>query len=311
MNTRTLVSLLAFGCLAVPAAPAQGLRWTMNFEQAIALARKTHKPLMVYIVGRTGDRDDDMEASQKKAFRNPLVAEVARRFVPVKISRSRYRPLLAEWGLPPRTNLEVVFVRPDGKLIDRLSPSGVGNAQTFVEKMVLVFRAYRDGFYQQQIRPKLTAADAKPRDILRAVKWIRDFNILSADRDLVELLDRKDLSENVRKRIYDALAQLSTRPAVQALLKRAKSGDKQAVAALSRCTPEAAEWMLDDLGGPDMQAHLLVYHAVTKICRVPKVKPDKFWQVRIERLKREEIERVRRIVRDVAKKWRARYGELR
>ncbi len=311
MDPRTFLSLLVVAGVTVVAAPAQGLRWSMNFEQAVALARKTHKPLMVYVVGRTGDRDDDMEASQKKAFRNPVVAEVARRFVPVKISRSRYRPLLAEWGLPPRTNLEVVFVRPDGTLIDRLSPSGVGNAETFVEKMVLVFRAYRDEFYQQQIRPKLTAADVKPRDVLRAIRWIRDFNILSADRDLIALLDRRDLTDSVRKRLYDVLAQLSTRPAVQTLLKRAKSGDKLAVAALSRCTPEAAEWMLDDLGGPDMQAHVLVYHAVTKICRVPKAKPDKFWQIKIERLKREEIERVRRIVRDVAKKWRARYGQLR
>ncbi len=309
--TRRTAILLTVSLLLARSGYAQRLRWSMNFEQAVAVAKKTHKPLMVYIVGRTGDRDDDMEASQKRAFRNPLVAEVARRFVPVKISRSRYRPLLEQWGLPRRVNLEVIFVRPDGTLIDRLSPSGVGDAQTFVEKMVRVFRVYRQGFYEQQIRPKLTADDVKPRDILRAIRWIRDFNILTADRDLVRLLDRPDLSESVRRKIYDTLAQLSTRPAVEALLKRAKAGDKHAAAALSKCTPEAAEWMLDDLGGPDMQAHLLVYHAVTKICRVPKPKPDKFWNVKIERLKREEIQRVRRIVRDVAKKWRARYGELR
>ncbi len=310
MMSRTLASAATLAGLMASLAVGQTLRWSMNFEQAVALAQRTHKPLMVYIVSRTGDRDDDMEASQKRAFRNPIVAEVARRFVAVKISRSRYRPLLKKWGLPPRTNLEVVFVRPDGTLIDRLSPSGVGDADAFVEKMVLVFRAYRQAFYEREVRPALTGAEAKPRDILRAIKWIRDFNIQSADRDLVVLLDR-NLPDSVRRKIYDTLAQLSTRPGVKALLERAKSGDKQAASALSRCTPEAAEWMLDDLGGPDTQAHLLVYHAVTKICRIPRVKPDRFWQGKVERLKREEIERVRRIVRDVAKKWRARYGRLR
>jgi len=76
---------------------------------------------------------------------------------------------------------------------------------------------------------------------------------------------------------------------------------------LGRCTVGAAEYMLPALGDDDLELHLAVYHALVKICRIDKPVSDRFWNGKLKLLKEREIERVRRLVLEVSRKWREKY----
>ncbi|MFQ5806734.1 MAG: hypothetical protein ACE5I3_09820 [Phycisphaerae bacterium] len=310
--TRCLLILAAALLLGSHAAAQQNaaIRWSLNVEQSVAQAQRAKWPLMFWVLGRSSSRDERIERDQKRAFRDPLVAELSSRFVTVRLSRSRHRDLLEQWGLPPRTNLEIVFVTPAGEKIDTLAPQGVANADVLTRKMTLVFRHYRQQMFEQEIKPKLEDEETSDEDLRSALGLVAKFLILSADQSVVKVLEGQSLSATVRGAAYDTLAALSTSASVKALLERV-TGDERAAAALTRCTPAAAEQMLAALDGEDPDQRLIVYRAVTRICRVHDVKADRFWQGRIESLKQKEIDRVRRIVAATAKRWRERYAEYR
>jgi len=311
---RALLSLVLPGVAASVAGAQQTLHWNNRVEQAVAEAKQTRKPLMFYVLSSEGDRADDMEDAQRRAFAHPRVVEVARRFIPVQMSRSAHRDQLRRWRLPEKINQEVVFATPERELIDPQSPtlaaSGVADPQVFIQKMVLVFRKYRDDLYRTELRAELTAENAAAKDIRDVLKIVKEFLILSADQDVAKLLENEKLDSGLRKQVYEVLAELSTKPAVEALLARA-ARDKEAAAALAQCTPAAAENLLEHLGGEDFNRHLLAYKTVTKVCKVPDTKPDRFWEGKNERLKTEEINRVREAVRQTAARWRERYGDYR
>jgi len=299
--------------VAVPRAAAQqdaAIHWSLNVEEAVGQAQRTKRPLMFWVLGRSDSRDDRLERDQKRAFQDPLTVELSRRFVTVRLSRSRYRDLLEKWNLSPKTNLEIVFVTPAGEKIDTLAPQGVANADALARKMTLVFQHYRRRLFEQEIRPKLGDEETAEPELRSALALIAEFLILSADQGVIKLLERGPLSASLRNEVYDTLAALSTPASVKALLER-PTEDESAAAALARCTPDAAEQMLPALEGEDPERRLRVYHAVTRICRIHAVKPDRFWQGRIESLKRNELERVRRIVTATAGRWRERYAEYR
>jgi hypothetical protein len=69
--------------------------------------------------------------------------------------------------------------------------------------------------------------------------------------------------------------------------------------------------MLPGLEDEDPVVQLAVYHAVTRICRLRNVKPDRFWEGRNQYVKRKEIDRVRSLVSAAAERWRERYAEHR
>jgi hypothetical protein len=304
---------LAATLLLVPPVTAQAddaISWSLKVEECIARARQTNLPLMFWVLGRSASRDHRIESAQKRAFRDPLVVELSRRFVTVRLSRSRYRDQLEKWNLSPRTNLEIVFATPTGEKIDTLSPLGVGEPEVLARKMVLVFRHYREVFFETELRPKLEDDKTSDADLRAALKQVTELLILPADQCVVALLDRESLSDGVRKQVFETLAALSTAASVDALLKQAAT-DENARATLARCTPDAAERMLTELEGDDANLGLAVYRAVTRICRIRDVKPDRFWEGRNRVVKRKEIERVRRIVTSVAERWRERYAEYR
>lgn len=281
----------------------QGIEWSRDVAGGIALAKKADRPLMFYIVGPTDDRPDS-EKDQRRSFRDPRVLAQARRFVPVRISRSQHQAELRQWGMSPNSNLDIVFTRPDGSKIDQISAGGAGIPDSFAQKMAMVFRQYRDEVFQQKIKPVLDRPDADARELKLALDKIVEFMILSADGAVAALLDREKLEPAVKADVFKTLAKLSTPPTVDALLKAAHAGDRNALSALDDCTPEAAERILVDVGSTEAAKHLLAYKTVTKICRIRNAKPDKFWESTNERVKNEELERVRNEVRRVAGKWK-------
>ena len=286
------------------------LKWSLKVEESVARAKQTRQPLMFWVLGRSASRDDRIERDQKRAFSDPLVLELSSRFVTARLSRSRYRDLLEKWNLSSRTNLEIVFVTPDGDKIDTLAPQGVRDPEVLARKMTLVYRHYRQVMFEQELKPKLEDEAASDEDLQRALKLIAQFVILSADQSVITLLERETLDSSVRKEVYETLATLSTSASVETLLEDA-IGDEQAGAALAHCTPDAAERMLPGLEDEDPLVRLTVYHAVTRICKLRGVKSDRFWEGRNQVVKRKEIERVRRLVSTTAERWRQRYAEYR
>lgn len=298
------------GSLCAAAQQAGGIQWSLKVEESVAQAQRSKRPLMFWVLGRSGSRDHRIERDQKRAFQDSLVVEMSSRFVPVRLSRSRYRDLLEGWDLSPKTNLEIVFTTPAGEKIDTLAPLGASDPEALARKMTLVFQHYRQVLFAEEIKPKLEDQDASAREIEAALDLINDFLILSADQTVIKLLEREQIGPGIRKAVYQTLAALSTAAGVQVLLERAVT-DERAAAALADCTPDAAERMLEALEGDDPELRLAVYHAVTRICKLRDVKSDRFWQGRYERVKWEEIERVRQLVTTRAKRWRDRYAEYR
>jgi len=312
-NMRRWVVALWLGAVLVGAVSAQeqgAIAWSRDVQRSVALAKKTKRPLMFWVLGRSRSRDHRTERDQKRAFRDPLVLELSKRFVPVRLSRSRYREQLEAWDLSRRTNMDIVFVTPAGKRIDVLSSQGARNPQTLARKMALVFAAYRADLFERELKAKFDDEETPEAELVEALRVVRELVILPASSTVVKLLERPKLSAKLRGEIYETLAVLSTRVTVAALLDRA-GGDPQAAAALGRCVPSAVPVMLEKLGSEDEALHLAVYHAVTRICGIRDVRPDRFWKGRIASLKRKENERVRTLASRYARWWKDRYEEYR
>lgn len=301
IRAAVVTAWLVLGVLAAEAQSGRGIQWTRDVKQGIATAQQNLLPMMFYVVGPTSDRPD-AEKDQRRAFQDRRVLEQAKRFVPIRISRSQHQDLLEKWGMSPNSNLDIVFVSPAGEKIDMIGAGGAGNPESLANKMFLVFQQHRNQIFSSELAPVLQKPDASAADMNKALKVIEQFVILTADQTLVSLLERPDLDQAVRKRVYEVLAVLSTPTAVQGLLDRSAQ-EPEAAAALTQCTPAAAEQMLGELGGEDPARHLITYKAVTQICRIREVKPDKFWEGTNTQLKQKELERVKNLVQKTAKRW--------
>ncbi len=299
-------TLLALGCFAALPALAQtgALNWRRDLQQAIADAQRTRMPLMFWITGgSSGDREEDIEQDQRKTFRDPAVAATARKYIAVQISRSANKDLLEKWQLPPRTTFEVVFTTPAGEVIDRLAPSGVGHPDSFRQKMNLVYTRYRGDLFRQEVQPKLTGDAAAPAEVDAALKLISDFRIREADATLIELAAREGIDAGLRQKLLGALADLSTPSAGKALYAAAAAGDQDASDALVRCDPPVAEQLLEKLDSEDPAERVFVYNVVTRICKVKSPKPDRFWEGTNEKIKSDEMTRVKKAVEKAARDW--------
>ncbi len=295
---------------------AQGQRpvqWIGNKQQGVAQAQRTGLPIMFYVSGSSRNERSDLEQAQQRAFRDPLVRGIAEeRFVPVRLPRSNEnREMLEEIGAPGGVGLYLVFVTPDGKLIGTIPPGQAAEAKVLARQMTAMFRKYRVDVFERELKPKLENETAKAGEITKALKVVEKFLIVEADGMVAKLLEREGLSKTVAKRVYDVLAELSTPKSVETLLEAALQ-DKVAAKALTRCTPAGAEALLPALSPePPEEKFLIVYEAVTTICKIEKPKPRGFWTGPNQRLIGEEIERVQAEVRESAKRWRAKYEAYR
>jgi hypothetical protein len=297
---------------------AQGrpIQWMNNLERAFETAKQAHRPLMVYVTGGSSAKDspaDDIESEQQKVFRDPAVVEMAHsKFVPVKISRtSQTTKSLEQLGLPTRYGLYVAFVGTDGKLIQEVPPGGVAKVATILQVMHDVLKAQRVKIYDAELKPVLTDTAKKPAEIRKALAVVKEQEIAEADTVVVELLKRPDLDKEVTKDAEETLAVLSSKTAIDALVEKARAGDVVAGKALQNANPAAAEMMLDYLGDANAQFQFTIYQAVTKIAQVKSTKPQNWWEKAKDNMKKDEIERVRKLVRDYAKKWQESQGTAR
>ena len=164
--------------------------------------------------------------------------------------------------------------------------------------------------FEGDLKPTLEDESAKADQLIEALKVIEELLIVEADSSVLQLLDRKQLSEDARERAYQTLAVLSTKRTVEALL-AAAPGNEAAAAALSKCTPDAAEALLPKLDPAKPDVAIVVYNAVTRICEVDTVKPELFMEDAPEEAQRKEIERVKRAVTEAARRWREEHKAVR
>lgn len=295
-----LVALTAGSAWAGP-----GIRWSLQIEQGVAYAKKTNKPIMFYVKGSSGGDDDieDYERDHKHSFSDPVVYDLSKDFVCLQLSRSRYRSLLEQWQMSPRTNLDIVFTDPTGKKLDMIAGSAITNPASLASKMRQVRRHWADQLFNDQVRPVLQKEAATPKELQDALDLIIEYGMTSADQAVIKLLDGK-LDPRTAAKGMDALAAISSKDAVTALVDRAKAGDKLAEKALGDCTPDAVQYLLPFLGGDDPALHLIAYHAITKICKIQGPKSDRFWSGPNVNARQKEIDRVRELADRYVKRWK-------
>ncbi|TWT40288.1 hypothetical protein RAS1_39960 [Phycisphaerae bacterium RAS1] len=313
MSARTwlVFVLLAGPALAAAQSKNQQIQWETNSQRGIATAQQSHRPLMIYVVGSTDERENQLENAQRRSFANADVLSVSRRFVCVRVSRSQGRNLLRDLDLSVLGNMEIVFISPDAKMIDRVAPSEVAAPDAFCQKMAAAFDSYRTGLFNNELKPKLEDKEAKAADLKIALGFIREFTILKADETVVKVAKDQAVTKDVRAAAFDTLALLATKPAVETLLEAARAGDADAGARLGDVLPGGAEYMLEALEDNDSKFAIKVYDSLLKICQIKNKKPASFWEKAPEKQRRDELERVKQAARETAKRWRDQYAEYR
>lgn len=302
---RQMILLVLCGLVAGGAwAQGRGIQWRTDVAAAIQTAQQSRLPLMFWILGRNEDRDNNLENEQKRAFADPLVLRRAQRFVTVRLSRSVHRDVLDELGLSRSTTLEVAFATPDGKLIDKLAPSGVARAESLAEKMRLVFNVYRQRLFTEELQPVLENPNVSLEQIQQALETVRNLNITAADGALIRLLERPGLDKRLNKLCLETLASLSTKAAVDKLVELVDKANAQAIEALAKCTPAGAEHMLAHLVDKEGGVRLEVYDALVKICDIKSRKAPRWWEAVEPAQRQKEVDRVTGLVRQAAADWK-------
>lgn len=312
---RVTLSVIVLGLYLVGAAGAQqgggraGLRWGLDLAPAREQAMKSKQPLMLWIQGSTSDRDDmdKVERDQMKSFSDPRIGELARKFVLCKVSVSRYKSDLVKLLGTTPAHLDLYFVTADGEKLGEISAAAAKNTDSLAQKMELVFDDYAGKLFAKEIKPILEDEKAKPKDQLAALDLVDKYNIRSADRAILALVKRGGLDNAVTKKSYEALAAISSREGVTELFERAIN-DKRAAEALEKCSIGGVDALLPFLEDQDPAKFLMAYKTVAKICKTT-AKPDKFWEGKVEKVKLDEVKRVKDLAAKAQAKWKERHGQ--
>lgn len=295
---------------AIPAAAqdfrsqSAGIRWEQDARQAITRSQQTRLPLMFWVLSSRDNRDRRLVSAQRAAFADPKVLSRAQYFVSARLSQSADRELIAELGLPPRINMEIAFVSPEGKLIDRLAAADVAEPATLAEKMLTVLKGIRDGLYEQEIKPVLSDPAAGPVQLRTALHRVRRFRITDADQAIVSLLGREGLDPAVIRQAYGVLATLSTPTAVDHLVKLSVAGDAEASTALRSVTPAGAELLLEHLVEEAGEVRLPIHDAIVASCRIANPRPARWWTNASAEQRQAETDRIAGLTRQAAARWR-------
>ena len=305
MRRLTFLFLIALGGTAAGLAQSiNEVPWARDVKQAIALAQRTKRPLLFYVTASREDRDNNLEHAQARAMADPKVQRWMHQFVLVRLSRSANRDILEQVGLHEAANMEMSFTAPDGKKLDTLSAGGVAQKDSLLRKLQLVFNAYGQMMFDSELRPILVKQDATPKELREPLQRIQEFHITGADTYVAQLLDRAGLDKQTTDLCYAVLAALSTKASVDKLVERSGQNDRAATAALAKCTPAGAQLMLAHLVDKEGFIRLDVYKAVMQICGMKDRKSDRWWEQAKENSLRDEIERVKREVTEVAEQWK-------
>ena len=299
-----------------------GLTWSRNVPVVIATAKQTRRPILMLVEGtRTSSRrqhlysHNDIE-QRKNTLSDPRVAYAARMFVPVAVNRTdgAYADMFAELGVGLHTPYRILVISPEGaKLGDFLIAP---NPADLARDLARTSRAYGRKLFETELKAKLDDPELPAGELKAILQIVCDLSIDEAEKGLIHVLERPQLDRAIRRLAYDGLAGLSTKGAVEFLLDQAATAEKAdagaAAAALAQCTRAGAEHLLDALETPEERGRFLAaYRALVRICEVPAPKSDRFWQDDNKKVQSEEIGRVKALVTESARKWKALFGDYR
>lgn len=305
MTRRLIAGGLLLLMPALASAQNAAINWNRDPKSAIAQARKTDLPLMVYVLASERYRDDQIDREHGRTFRDPRVQAKARYFIPLRLSRSQHREILGDFGFGQRANMEMSFVTPDGEQLGKASAGVIANNEQFARTLGEMFDRYARKLFNDKLKPKLEDEQARPNDQVIALRAIENLRIKMADDSVLKLLERERLAGSVRKQAYDTLAALATKKSVAALLELAReSEDRAALAALRKAPPPAAEELLPELKAATDEFDFVVYDTIAEICRIKDAKPARFFENYDEAARQEEIDRVSAIAKETADRWR-------
>lgn len=314
---RCMPAAALLGCCAGVALAQKGIDWSRNVEASIAESKRTLKPLMMFVEGSIDERDDRTSDERRKAFMDPRVLYVTQRYIPVRADRSvsKYRGMFDKLGVDVNANLMIVFVSPKGDKLDDFY--ALHQADSFAQKMTLVYRVYRKKVLEDDLAPVFNDEKASAADLKKALGIVESLAVLEADQLVIKTLDRRNVGEDVAEKGIAALGAISTTPAVERLLNEAAGASvkraRLAADALERCTPAAAEDVLvKALDETKIDARFVAaYKAIARITKLSNAKPDKFWEGDNEKVKRDEIRRTADHVEKRAADWRRKFDEYR
>jgi hypothetical protein len=273
----TLLAVFTALCLfaVLPARAQNPVQWSGNVSQSVERAREQGLPLLFWVSDGVDRGDDDgLRDSQEDSFRDrTVVAIIHKHFVPVRVSRnSRVLDEAQKLGLPTSFGLYAAVLTSDGKVLGEIGPGEIADPGVFAQRLVTIFTAYRDGLYQQVLSAEIENAEADKAKARRAAQTVWRLGILSADKGIIALTDRKDLTETERSRLCSLLASLATQPCIDFLLDKAAAGEKPAAAALRKAEPAALEWLLPEMPGESGEVsprQLAAFQAAAAICKMP------------------------------------------
>jgi hypothetical protein len=309
MRWTSCIVLLALVGVAVGQNPIQ---WRTDPEAAVETARSTLLPVLFFVPPSRDDERSEIKKAQDDTFRTPVVREVLERFfVPIMLPRTTDNmQMMAEMGAPTAYGMYLAVVSPSGKLVGVVEPVDTSTPKRLFARLVVLFNTYRHELYTREVQPILERPDASPADVERALGLVLKFRIAEADGAVLKLLERSNLMATLRHDVFQTVAALSTPLAVEALLDAAPN-DHAAALALEHCTPAGAESMVPALKPDGSERTWLAYKAITQIDWIEDRKYRAFWQDADEARKTAEIERVTRLAKENAARWRDEGGELR
>jgi hypothetical protein len=302
--TRSLFVLVLLAFAASAAAQNTDLPWRTDPQPAVAEARQQDRPLLVYVLAGTKDRDDKLELAHRRSFSDPRVQRLAQRFVPLKLSRSVHRDVLKDFGLPESANMVMTFVTPDGKVLGDSSAGGIAQPDSLAAKLVAALQSYAEALYEERLKPVLENADAQPADVKAALRTIGELRITVAEQDLFKFLARDKLDAALRSTACETLAALSTKTIMAKLLDLSGTGDKAAAKALEKCTPVGAEYLWADLQPDATPFDYPLYKIIAKICDVREAKPEKWFDTAKPQARQDHLAKIEKLVHEAAKRWK-------
>jgi hypothetical protein len=316
--TAAVVCLLAVVAHEQPALAQNPVQWYGNARAAIDRAHEQSLPLMFWVSEsfEPGD-DDDLRDAQEASFRDPTVVAFSReRYIPVRVARnSRMLEEAEKLGLPKAYGLYIALITSDGRVLDQIDPGQVATPEALAERLAAAFRRYRDELYHEKLGPLIADLQAPKPEVRKAVQTVWRLGILIADRDVIALLQRPDLTPVERKRLYGLLGTLATDSCVDTLLTLAAQGDRDAAAALARAETGALERLLSELPqpGPDAptERQLAAYAAAARIARMSTPRPSSFWATASPETHTEELDKLRRRAEAVLAYWQEESGRWR
>lgn len=303
------VAIVLLATLAPSALAQNPVQWSGSVPQSVSRATELSLPLLFWVSEGNDFRDgNDLRDAQEESFRDrKVVAIIHKWFVPVRVSRnSRVLAEAQKLGLPTTFGLFAAVLTPDGKLLGEIGPGDIADPRTFATRLMNIFEQYAQEFYQRELLPRLENPEAPKSEARLAAQTVWRMGLVCADKGMIALAQRKDLTPTERSRVYTVLASLATKSCIEFLLAQSDAGDQEAAQALTRGGPGALEWLVPEMPGPSGEVtprQMTAYQSVARLCRFPSPRDQAWWNKATPQERETELDRLKTKAAAVLEYW--------